>query len=166
MPPRNPNAPSQEGVFEGNEKPEVSAEETPDQLKARIAQLEAALAKSDAAKLIAEDEAGRLQTQAQAALLTTNVTERFAGKTDDGDDLWWYRIDLAPCGGLDIRINGQQYVHGETYKFSTDLLRSVKEIVSRTWAHENSINGANENPYKQAQNRILGGKAAPSWAYR
>lgn len=167
MPPRTPNTPSQEGVFEDDDKLSASgAEETPEQLKARIAQLEAALAKSDAAKLIAEDEAGRLQTQAQAALLTSNVTERFAGKANDGQDLWWYRIDLAPCGGLDIKINGQQYVHGETYKFTTDLLRSVKEIVSRTWAHENSINGANENPYKQAQNRILGGKAAPGWAYR
>lgn len=163
MPPRNPNAPSQEGVFEEKDN---SVDESPEQLKARIKALEAALAKSDAAKAIAEDEAGRMQAQAQASLLTTNVTERFAGKSDDGEDMWWYRIDLAPCGGLDIRINGMQYVHGETYKFTTDLLRSIKEIVSRTWSHENSINGANENPYKQAQNKILGGGRAPGWAYR
>jgi hypothetical protein len=161
MPPRTPNTPSQEGVFE-----EKNEDLTPEQLQAKIRDLEEELAKSNAAKLIAQDEAGRLQHQAQAALLTSNVTERFAGKTDDGQDLWWYRIDLAPCGGLDLKINGIQYVHGETYKFTTDVLRCVKEIVARTWQHENQINGANENPYKQAQNKILGGGRAPGWAYR
>jgi|SRR6516225_10147199 hypothetical protein len=161
MPPRNPNAPSQEGVFEEKNEDLDNA-----QLQAKIRELEELLAKSDAAKAIAEDEAGRLQHQAQASLLTTNVTERFAGKTDDGEDLWWYRIDLAPCGGLDLKINGLQYVHGETYKFTTDVLRCVKEIVSRTWSHEASISGANENPYKRAQNKLLGGGSAPGWAYR
>lgn len=173
MPPRTPNTPPAGGDDQFDEEGleeikagSVDVEETPAELKARIARLESLLEKSLAAQSIAEDESGRLQQQAQAALLTSNVTERYAGATDDGDKLWWYRIDLAPCGGLDLKINGEQYVHGETYKFTTDLLRSVKEIVARTWAHENSINGANENPYKQAQNRILGGRAAPGWAYR
>lgn len=161
MPPRTPNTPSPEGVENENNAPE-SAE----QLKARIAELEEELARSGAARLIAEDESARLQAQAQSSLLTTNVTERFAGKNDAGDDTWWYRIDLAPCGGTELKINGVPYYHGSTYQFTTDTLRSVKEIVARTWAHENAINGANENPYKQAQNRILGGTRAPSWAYQ
>ncbi len=159
MPPRTPNSPPEGGFSEHED------EQSPQQLQNRIRELEEQLRKSDAAKAIAEDEAGRLQMQAQAALLTSNVTERYAGESDDGKAMWWYRIDLAPCGGLDIKINGIQYVHGETYKMDTDLLRCVKEIVARTWGHENSINGANENPYKQAQNRILGGGRAPSWAY-
>lgn len=164
MPPRTPNTPP-EGDEHQNESPAEMQADSPDGLRARIKELENQLRKSDAAKAIAEDEAGRLQQQAQASLLTSNVTERFAGKGDDDQDLWWYRIDLAPCGGLDIKINGMAYIHGETYKLTTDQLRSVKEIVSRTWGHENAINGTNENPYKQAQNRILGGGRAPSWAY-
>jgi hypothetical protein len=164
MPPRTPNSPPEGGFSEPEDKEQP---QTPEQLQARIRQLEAALRKSDAAKEIAEDEANRLQQQAQASLLTSNVTERFAGKSDDGEqDMWWYRIDLAPCGGLDIKINGLAYIHGETYKLTTDQLRSIKEIVARTWNHENAINGTNENPYKKAQNRLLGGAHAPQWAYR
>ena len=167
MPPRTPNTPPQGGEpqydAEGNEIQEQQAiapvpdEETPEQLKARIKRLEEALAKSDAGRMIAEEESARLSAQAQSTLFTTNVTERFSRKTSDGQDLWWYRVDLAPSGGTDIRINGIQYVHGETYEFTTDLLRSVKEIVSRTWGHEANIHGENENVYKRAQDRVLRG---------
>jgi hypothetical protein len=158
MPPRTPNT-SPEGGEENFEPAQAApspVEETTEQLKARIKALEAALDKSDAGRAIAEEESARLSAQAQSSLFTTNVTERFSRKVD-GKDLWWYRIDLAPCGGIDIRINGQQYVHGSTYEFETDLLRSVKEIVARTWDHENNIMGSNENVYKVAQDRILRG---------
>jgi carboxylesterase type B len=156
MPPRTPNTPP-EGGDENLENDLPAAVETPEQLKARIKALEAELEKSTAGRLIAEEESARLSAQAQSSMFTTNVTERFSRKTSDGVDMWWYRIDLAPCGGIDIRLNGQQYVHGTTYEFTTDVLRSVKEIVARTWDHENNINGANENAYKVAQDRVLRG---------
>ncbi|CAB3720181.1 hypothetical protein LMG22037_04696 [Paraburkholderia phenoliruptrix] len=161
MPPRNPNSP-----LEGEDKSEQPKLETTEELQARIRALEDELSRSNAARVIAEDESARIQAQAQSSLLTTNVTERFAGE-EDGKQMWWYRIDLAPCGGTEIRINGTPYYHGSTYKFETDLLRSVKEIVARTWSHENSINGANENPYKQAQNKVLGsGRGIAPWAFQ
>lgn len=153
MPPRTPNTPPDGGVFEDND----GAPETQDELKARIAQLEEELRRSGAAKLIAEEESARLSAQAQSSMFTTNVTERFSRKTESGKELYWYRIDLAPCGGTEIRINGMPYYHGSTYELETDLLRSIKEIVARTWDHENNIMGANENVYKVAQDRILRG---------
>lgn len=157
MPPRNPNL-TPEGANEetGSSEP-VEKIETPEELRARIKKLEAMLETSIAAQGIAEDESARLSAQAQSAMFTTNVTERFAGKDEDGNELYWYRIDLAPCGGTEIKINGMPYYHGQTYKFGTDLLRSIKEIVSRTWEHEANVNGVNENVFKQAQNRILRG---------
>ena len=164
MPARTPNTPPQGGDEkhyddEGNEVVQAAAEEeTMEQLKARIARLEAALAHSDEHRAKAEEDASRLSAQAQSSLFTANVTERFSRKSADGKtDIWWYRIDLAPCGGIDIRLNGMQYVHGETYEFTTDVLRSVKEIVSRTWGHEANIHGENENAYKRAQDRVLRG---------
>jgi carboxylesterase type B len=155
MPPRTPNTPPQ-----GGDEPEelnAGAPETQDELKARIAQLEEELRRSGAARLIAEEESARLSAQAQSSMLTTNVTERFSRIAEDGSDVYWYRIDLAPCGGTEIKINGVPYYHGSTYEFRTDLLRSIKEIVARTWDHENNIMGSNENAYKVAQDRILRG---------
>ena len=150
---RTPNTPPQ-----GGDNDLIGKDpETPDQLKTRIAELEEELRRSGAARLIAEEESARLSAQAQSSMFTTNVTERFSRKTEDGRDLYWYRIDLAPCGGTEVKINGVPYYHGSTYEFETDLLRSIKEIVARTWDHENNIMGANENVYKVAQDRILRG---------
>lgn len=137
--------------------PEVEKQSTQDALLERIKQLEAELATEKAAKEIAEEESARVMAQAQVAILTSGVVERPAGKTEDGKDLWWYRIDLAPSGGTEIKINGFPYYHGQTYKFDTDMLRSIKEIVHRTWDHENNIMGANENMYRREQNRVLRG---------
>lgn len=155
MPPRTPVTPPQGGEDELPE--ETSAVETSEQLKERIKALELELERSNAGRVIAEEESARLSAQAQSSLFTTNVTERFSRKAADGRDLWWYRIDLAPCGGTEVKINGTPYYHGSTYEFDTDLLRSIKEIVARTWDHENNIMGANENVYKVAQDRILRG---------
>jgi len=155
MPPRTPHDPSKDG--EEDELNASASTETPEQLKARIADLEAQLRLSVGARLIAEEESSRLSAQAQSSMFTTNVTERFSRVAEDGSDVYWYRIDLAPCGGTEIRINGVPYYHGSTYEFRTDLLRTVKEIVSRTWDHENNIMGSNENVYKVAQDRVLRG---------
>ncbi|MHB9838513.1 hypothetical protein Q8F57_027165 [Paraburkholderia terrae] len=191
MPPRNPQTPAH-GEPEnkpvtdadvggiGEDKREIYAgagtpgepmidrespeEESIEQLRARIKALEAQNEQLEAAKDIAEEESARLSAQAQSSLLTTSVVERFAGKAADGSDLWWYRIDMAPCGGTELKINGKPYLHGESYKFDTDTLRVVKEMVSRTWVHENDINGHAFNPYKRAQNRVLGSGQAPGWA--
>ncbi|MGQ7939132.1 hypothetical protein [Paraburkholderia sp. D1E] len=152
MPPRTPqdeNKPPVDGQPDGADSAET--------LKARIAELEAELAKSAAAKDLAEEESARLSAQAQSAIFTTGVVERPAGKADDGTDLWWYRIDLSPSGGTEIKINGFPYYHGQTYKLTTDLLRSIKEIVARTWDHENNIMGANENLFRRAQEKVLRG---------
>lgn len=158
MPPKTPNSPPMGGDDEDDiEQVSASREMSPDELRAKIKALEDELARSNAGRLIAEEESARLSAQAQSSIFTTNVTERFSRKSEDGRDIWWYRIDLAPCGGVEVKINGTPYYHGSTYEFDTDLLRSVKEIVARTWEHESNIMGANENVYKVAQDRILRG---------
>lgn len=166
MPPRTPSDPKDQKDQSAEELLGGEVQETPEQLRERIRALEAENAKLSAAKDIAEEESARLSAQAQNALLTSSVMERFAGTAEDGTDLWWYRIDLAPCGGVQIMLNGKPYMHGETYKFDTDTLRAVKEIVSRTWVHENDINGNKFDPYRKAQNQVLGKGAAPAWAYQ
>jgi carboxylesterase type B len=170
MPARIPTGPATTPAPESTDTEDLISNDPPQEeslesLRERIRSLEAEKEKLTAAKDIAEEESARLSAQAQSSLLTTSVVERFAGHAEDGTDLWYYRVDLAPCGGADLRINGKPYLHGETYKFDTDTLRTVKEMVARTWVHENDIHGHRYDPYRQAQQKVLGNPhAVPGWA--
>jgi carboxylesterase type B len=160
MPARTPQEPGSKPVPDTADSPELlgdstTEEQSLDALRARIKALEAENEKLAAEKDVATEESARLSAQAQSALLMTGVVERLAGKTSSGEDLWWYRIDLAPGGGTHVMINGKPYLHGETYKFDTNTLRTVKEIVARTWVHENDIHGHAFNPYRRQQQKII-----------
>jgi len=69
-----------------------------------------------------------------------------------------YKIDLPPSGGLGIVINQFPYYHGEVYEFDIDELRTIKDIVARSWGHEANIRGAaNENAYRRPIGKVLRG---------
>ena len=75
-----------------------------------------------------------------------------------------YKIDLPPSGGIAVKINDVQFYHGEVYEFTMDELRTVKDMVARSWGHEHNIMGqANENAYRKPSEIRLGmrgGRAA------
>jgi hypothetical protein len=91
-------------------------------------------------------------------LTFTDQKELDAGVDEVGKQWWWYRIDLPPSGGLDISINGTKFYHGQQYKIGTETLRSLKEMVHRSWQHEHSIMGSNENFYRRPLERVISGK--------
>jgi hypothetical protein len=68
---------------------------------------------------------------------------------ENGQDVFHYMINLPPSGGTDIKLCGVPFYHGVGYFVYVDQLRSLREIVARTWAHESSIRGSNENFYRQ-----------------
>jgi len=84
----------------------------------------------------------------------TEVT-RPVFRTDEVDT-YFLKIDMPPCGDTHLSINGQQYYHGAVYEFDIHTLRTVKDIVYRTWAHDRSIHPNDENFYRRD----------PSWAAR
>ena len=86
-----------------------------------------------------------------------SATEVYAGEDKDGGDLWHYKIDLPPSGGTDIKINGIPLYHGQQYKLTTPTLQVVKDMVARTWKHEDMIRGTNENFYRKPTERTLRG---------
>lgn len=121
----------------------------------------------DTAKTIAEQALELDALRAQVARLSAKPAEGFvqpgdpnetyAGEDDEGTPLYFYRIDLAPCGGVDIRLSGETFFHGEVYKVTVHQLRTLREIVNRTWGHEQQIAGSNENFYRKETSRTLSG---------
>jgi len=87
----------------------------------------------------------------------SSATEVDAGIDEDGVQWWWYKLDLPPVGGIDIKIGGVPFYHGEQYKVTTNTLRSLKDIVYRNWKHEGDIHGSNENFYRQPKEQVLRG---------
>jgi hypothetical protein len=70
---------------------------------------------------------------------------------------YFYKIDMPPCGGIFLRINGEEFYHGTTYELDLDTLRTIKDIVWRTWSHDRDIHGSDENFYR---------KQDPAWQTR
>jgi hypothetical protein len=122
------------------------------------------------------------QAEAQGSLLQSGIQEVPTGKTkkvqrlveyknvgykDDGREIlkpvfelvevptFFYKIDMPPCGGTDLKINGVPYYHGATYEVTLDELQSIKDIVAKCWKHDADIHGTDENFYrKPTQNRV------------
>lgn len=154
-------------------------------LKAELERLTNALAERDEA--LAAAQKGAVSAQTLAALQQREIEEMPTGKTvkvskvskwkdtgqykDNGTPIrkpefkevdlptFFYRIELPPSGGTGVKINGEEFIHGATYEFDLDMLRTIKDIVHRAWAHEANIKGSNENVYRRPQNTMLRGNA-------
>lgn len=68
---------------------------------------------------------------------------------------YYYNIQLPAGAGLCLTTNGQEYYHGQTYEFTSQELPEIKDRVAKTWWHEKSIHGENENAYKKPTNTHL-----------
>ena len=96
--------------------------------------------------------------QGEVYIPQTSTNEQPAGEDANGNPMFWFKVDLPPCGGTDIKLCGVPFFHGELYKVNVDQLRSLKEIVWRTWAHDAQIKGTNENFYRRPTERRLSGQ--------
>lgn len=151
-------------------------------LEARIAELEKEIETERGLRSQSEQDALRL-AESQGMLMQREIVEVPTGRyatvyrqeslfvkshrPDDGRPVlaaklkkvkvptFFYKIDLPPVGGLDIKVNGKSYPHGMVFEYDEDLLRSVKDIVARCWAHENSLHTNNENVYRKPQRPTL-----------
>ena len=106
--------------------------------------------------------------QRRAAFFSTTVEEIPTGRfvtrkmalrpwEKDEDDQQWgeykvptfmYKIDMPAVGGVDLKLNGEPYQHGQVYELDLYQLRAVKEIIFRLQAHEASIHGNDDDVYR------------------
>ena len=161
--------PLDDGLEEGTETPAAKPEAEPVARKPRAKKEAAATPTVD--ELQAELEAARKQLAEKSEELarnqaaTANALSALSShqpvptgrKNSHGEDLYRYHIDLAPNGGMSIKINGIDYFHGVEYELTKNQLASVMDIVQRTWFHEQSIKGKNDNFYRHQTNRTLRG---------
>lgn len=89
----------------------------------------------------AEQHQRAMDAYAEQALAELRV-ER--GDLEGDDDLLQFTIDLAP-NAQDIRLDGMVYQHGRTYTITRPVYDTLREIIARTWAHEDQAG----NPYKK-----------------
>jgi len=141
--------------------------------KQTVAELNAEIARLQ--KELKVSEEGRSNAEAMALAVAQvdqfvgNTDERPTGKTmtvrkcanpaerDEKKQVWedveiptyYYTIQLPAGAGLCLTTNGVDYYHGETYEFDLYTLVDIKSRVARTWDHEKSIHGDNENAYRK-----------------
>lgn len=137
-----------------------------EELKAELDRLQAALTKSEGQLSDAHKAAAIYQSANEAVPTGKSVmvvrckSYENAGYHDDGrailrpkwheveEPTFWYTIDMPPVGGTDIKLNGKEFYHGQTYEVTTDELRTLMDIVNRLWVHERSIHEDNEKAFR------------------
>lgn len=154
-------------------------------LEQQIADLKQQLELSEEKRDEAE-KAALAAAEAQGALMQRDMQEIATGKTvkvkrcsgyevvghrDDGREIkkpifkavelptYFYKVDIPPVGGDGLKLNGNPLFHGTVYEFDLDTLRTVKEIVYRSWDHDRAIHGSDENFYRQPQQPTLSPRA-------
>lgn len=104
----------------------------------------AAKKKAEAKKEALKKVRAELEHQAKLA------EQRGAAKGDLVD----VAIDLAPYAP-DIRLDGKVYEHGRTYRVLRRVAAVLYEQMQRSWEHQASISGKNENAYRRPRNVTL-----------
>jgi len=160
----------------GTSKEDVQA------LMAQIADLKSQLEVSETKRTDAE-KAALAAAESQGMLMQRDIQEVLTGRTvemrvfshyketgsykDNGDPIvkpvfvkkdiptYFYKVDMPPVGGMDLKLNGQSFYHGTVYEFDIDTLRTVKEMIYRLWDHDRSIHGSDENAYRTPEERRL-----------
>jgi hypothetical protein len=75
----------------------------------------------------------------------------------DADDQEWekvkvptylFRIDMPPCGGTQIMLDGESFQHGQTYEVTPGQLKTFKEIIWRLKAHDAEVHGNDEDVWR------------------
>lgn len=149
------------------------AQKTPAELLAEIEELRKQLEHEKSRRTEAEEMSAAM---AEATAFGSGAEEQPTGKTversvcvnpwerdekkqkfkDVKVPTYFYTITLPAGAGDNLASNGICYYHGQTYEVDPDTLRDLKSRVARTWDHEKSIHGDNENAYRKPTNVQLG----------
>lgn len=69
-------------------------------------------------------------------------------------DLVDVHIDLAQYAP-NIRLDGRAFEHGRMYRVTRKVAAVLAEQMQRSWQHQDSLSGANENAYRRPRNATM-----------
>lgn len=158
----------------------LSKDEQIERLRAEIERLNGALSDAKEINLEAVQRASyfannREEIPTGRTVKVRKCTNPWVKKEDDQDWIvldeptYLYHVDMPPVGGTDIKLNGEEKYHGQTYEMTLDTLRSVKEIVYRIQAHEAAIHGSDEDVFRPRVSKQISLKSGqirnlpPNW---
>ncbi len=125
--------------------PEDLALLTADEIKALEAE-----AAGEAVDEHKEDLKARVKASFKAA-----KRRELAGETDDNEPTRTIMLDLAPHSNQ-IMLDGKVFFHGHTYEVSENVYKTLNEIQSRGWDHEDEVGNANQEACRRPRHITIG----------
>ncbi len=105
-------------------------------------------------KIAADEVVEERKKKARNAYIEAMKVEALR-EQDPEEELIPYQIDLA--GHADrIMIDGRVFLHGQTYDFTKKELDTIRDVVARTWDHEEEIGGSNRDFYRRPRQVRIG----------
>lgn len=105
-----------------------------------------------ARELAVEEEEERFL---EAEIRKAKAKESAARGQVTNEELIRHTVNLGPSA-KQVKINGTIYLHGMTYELPKSVFNVIQETEFRTWMHEDSRQGASDNPYKLRGRTISG----------
>lgn len=142
----------------GKNQPEIEIsepeEEVPSQVESLLSEEERAEIEAEIVAEIEAEERERLKEQYRI-----ESREKFKRSKGLLEEQITVTIDVAGHA-QDIKLDGRPYYHGHTYTVPRSVACTLNDIMGRTWDHEESVGGANNNEYRRPRStRMLGGRA-------
>jgi hypothetical protein len=117
-----------------------------------------------ALRLLAAEEIQKEEREREEEKLLDAFKKEERGKLIPEEAIHQVTIDLAPCGGDHIRINGEIFMHGFTYSVPKTQLDTILEIQARTYRHEYELMDKHTKEYSRHRSFNIGPQGAVTTA--
>lgn len=109
-----------------------------------------------ALRQLAAEEIQKEEREKEEEKLLEAFKKEERGKLIPEEAIHTITIDLAPCGGDHIRINGDIFMHGYTYEVPKSQKDTLLEIQARTYRHEYELMDKHTKEYSRHRAFNLG----------
>ena len=118
----------------------------------------------EALRQLAAEEIQKEERELEEEKLLAKFKKEERGRLIPAEAIHQVTIDLAPCGGDHIRINGEIFMHGFTYSVPKTQLDTILEMQARTYRHEYELMDKHTKEYSRHRAFNIGPQGAVTTA--